>query len=80
MSVKSEKVMKLTIYLILSLILIGCAKPTAKVAEKPLARVLDHYLYKSDLGGFYSCRNNRCRQYCHGPGILLRNGSEISCC
>jgi len=44
--------MKLPIYLILSVVLIGCARPTAKVAEKPLARVLDHYLYKSDLAGF----------------------------
>jgi hypothetical protein len=52
MSVKFERIMKLPIYLILSVILVGCAKPTAKVAEKPLARVLDHYLYKSDLAGF----------------------------
>jgi hypothetical protein len=52
MSVKYERIMKLPIYLILSVVLVGCAKPTAKVAEKPLARVLDHYLYKSDLAGF----------------------------
>jgi hypothetical protein len=52
MSAKSERIMKLSIYLILSVILTGCAKPTPKVAEKPMARVLDHYLYKSDMAGF----------------------------
>lgn len=52
MSAKPEIKLKLVINLILSLLLIGCAKPTAKVAEKPLARVLDHYLYKSDMSGF----------------------------
>jgi hypothetical protein len=44
--------MKLTTYLILTVFLIGCAKPAPKVAEKPIARVLDHFLYKSDLAGF----------------------------
>lgn len=44
--------MKLPLYLVLSLLLMGCTKPTEKVAEKPLARVLDHYLYKSDMAGF----------------------------
>jgi hypothetical protein len=52
MSVKSAKIMKFRVYLILTVILAGCAKPTATVTEKPLARVLDHYLYKSDLAGF----------------------------
>ena len=44
--------MKLPVYLILFVILTGCAKPTATVTEKPVARVLDHYLYKSDMAGF----------------------------
>jgi hypothetical protein len=52
MSAKSYKIMKLTLYLILSLIFAGCTKSTPKTTEKPMARVLDHYLYKSDLAGF----------------------------
>ncbi len=44
--------MKRFTYLILSVLISGCAKPTSGVAEKPLARVLDHYLYSSDMAGF----------------------------
>ena len=52
MSAKSEKIMKLPVYIIFSVILVSCAKPAPKATEKPLARVLDHYLYKSDMAGF----------------------------
>ena len=52
MSVKPGMIMKLLSYLTLAVILAGCAKTAPKVTEKPLARVLDHYLYKSDLAGF----------------------------
>jgi hypothetical protein len=52
MSGKSDTAMKIHVYLILLVILAGCAKPTATITEKPLARVLDHYLYKSDMAGF----------------------------
>jgi hypothetical protein len=52
MSANYGKAMKLTSYLILSVIVFaGCAKPMPKTSEKPMARVLDHYLYKSDLAG-----------------------------
>ncbi len=52
MSVKPEILLKRAVFLILSVLLLGCAKPTAKEGEKPLARVLDHYLYESDMSGF----------------------------
>lgn len=52
MSVNFEKIMKLVPYLVIAALLTGCAKPSAGVKEKPLARVLDHYLYRSALAGF----------------------------
>jgi len=52
MSVKIENIMKLPLYLIFIFLLTGCAKPTVDMSEKPIARVLDNYLYKSDLDGF----------------------------
>jgi hypothetical protein len=52
MSDKPFNIMKLIIYLVISVLLTACAKPAPKATEKPLARVLDHYLYKSDLKGF----------------------------
>jgi hypothetical protein len=52
MSGNYKKTMKVIGYLILSAILLGCAKPDVKVAVKPIARVMDHYLYRSDMQGF----------------------------
>jgi hypothetical protein len=52
MSVEPDILLKRAAFLIFSVLLISCAKPTAKEGEKPLARVLDHYLYKSDMSGF----------------------------
>jgi hypothetical protein len=44
--------MKPGITVILVIFLIGCAKPAPRVTEKPIARVLDRYLYRSDMAGF----------------------------
>jgi hypothetical protein len=52
MSVKPVMIMKLLLYMTLAVFLSGCAKTAPKATEKPVARVLDHYLYKSDMAGF----------------------------
>jgi hypothetical protein len=51
MFIKRDQIMKLTLYLIFPVIMLSCAKLTATVTRKPLARVLDKYLYQSDLAG-----------------------------
>jgi hypothetical protein len=50
MSVNPEKVMKMILF-IGAVLISGCTSPKEKVQEKPLARVLDHYLYRNDLAG-----------------------------
>jgi hypothetical protein len=48
-SVNSEIKVKPVYCLIFALMLLGCARQDLKNAEKPLARVLDQYLYRTDL-------------------------------
>jgi hypothetical protein len=50
MSVKPEKALK-RIIMIVAIMMPGCATHQKEVPEKPLARVLDHYLYRKDLAG-----------------------------
>ena len=49
MSINMSTNMRLMLPLIFAGVLLGCAGKDEAIAEKPLARVLDRYIYRSDI-------------------------------
>jgi len=51
MSINIPVIMRLLHLLIIAGLLLGCARKDEAITEKPLARVLDRYIFRSDIAG-----------------------------